>query len=83
LPRHGFILDTIFITAFITAERRRFMSDQAESVGAEKVPCEVCRKEVPLSEAKVSEAADYVAHFCGLECYAEWKRRSEQTGKPE
>lgn len=59
------------------------MSDQLESVEVEKIPCQVCHKEVPLSEAKVSEAADYVAHFCGLECYAEWKRHSEQAGKSE
>ena len=59
------------------------MSDQPESAEVEKIPCHICRKEVPLSEAKVSEAADYVAYFCGLECYAEWKRRSEQTGKLE
>lgn len=58
------------------------MSDQPESAEVEKIPCQVCSKEVPLSEAKVSEAADYVAYFCGLECYAEWKRRSEQTEKP-
>lgn len=42
------------------------------------VPCEVCQKEVPLSEAKQFEAEDYVAYFCGLDCYAEWKRRSEE-----
>lgn len=59
------------------------MPDHPESAEVEKVPCQVCRKEVPLSEAKISEAADYVAHFCGLDCYAEWKRSSEQTGKPE
>jgi len=52
-------------------------SDQPE---VEKVPCDVCRKEVPLSGAKTSEAADYVAHFCGLECYAKWKQQSEQPG---
>ena len=59
------------------------MSDQPELVEAEKIPCQICSKEVPLSEAKVSEASDYVAHFCGLECYAEWKRRSEQAEKSE
>jgi len=59
------------------------MSDQPESAEVEKISCQVCRKEVPLSEAKVSEAVDYVAHFCGLECYAEWKHSSEQAGKTE
>ena len=57
------------------------MSNQPESAEVEKIPCQVCNKEIPLSEATVAEATDYVAHFCGLECYAEWKRRSEQTGK--
>ena len=57
------------------------MSDQPESVEVEKIPCHICSKEVPLSEAKVAEAADYVAYFCGLDCYAEWKRRSEQAGQ--
>ncbi len=45
---------------------------------AEKVACEVCLKEVPLSEAKQFEAEDYVAHFCGLDCYAKWKQRSDK-----
>lgn len=44
---------------------------------AEQVPCEVCNKEIPLSEARRFEAEDYVAYFCGLDCYSEWKRRSE------
>ena len=44
----------------------------------EKVSCTICRKEIPLSEALIPEAADYMAYFCGLECYAEWKRQSER-----
>ena len=43
----------------------------------EKIACEVCHKEIPLSEANRFEAQDYVAHFCGLECYSAWKLRSE------
>jgi hypothetical protein len=46
----------------------------------EHVACEICLKEVPSSEAQVSEAADYVAHFCGLECYEKWQRGA--TGGP-
>ena len=42
----------------------------------EKVSCEICRKEVPLSEATVPEAEEYVAHFCGLDCYTQWKEQS-------
>ncbi len=49
---------------------------------AEQVPCDVCHKEIPLSEANRFEAQDYVAHFCGLECYSIWKQRSEALDQP-
>jgi len=45
----------------------------------EKVSCEICLKEIPLSEAKRFEAEDYVANFCGLDCYATWKQLSEES----
>jgi len=38
-----------------------------------RVACEICLKEVPRSEAAIAEARDYVAYFCGLECYEKWK----------
>ncbi|MBI5889129.1 MAG: DUF3330 domain-containing protein [Nitrosomonadales bacterium] len=44
---------------------------------AEQIPCEVCHKEIPLSEARRFEAQDYVVHFCGLECYSTWENRSD------
>lgn len=37
------------------------------------VDCDVCFKEIPISEAKSEEASDYVHHFCGLECFARWR----------
>ena len=40
--------------------------------------CEVCLKEIPVSEAKSEEATDYVVYFCGLDCYQQWLR---QAGK--
>ena len=43
------------------------------------LPCNVCLKEIPVSEALNEEAVDYVLHFCGLECYAKWeKHRNEE-----
>lgn len=57
------------------------MVKKSDSSGTEKVSCMICRKEVPLSEAVIPEAADYVAHFCGLECYAQWKKKSEHSGQ--
>lgn len=34
-----------------------------------QIACEICLKEVPLSEAENPEAEDYVAHFWGLACF--------------
>lgn len=56
------------------------MNDKNNPVEIETVACDICRKEVPLSEAKTPEAVDYVAHFCGLECYEQWKQQSVKAG---
>jgi hypothetical protein len=37
-----------------------------------KIVCRICEREVPVSEAVVPEATDYMVHFCGLDCYARW-----------
>lgn len=49
------------------------MSDQNKPPAIEQVPCAVCLKEIPKSEARVAEATDYVVYFCGLDCYSKWK----------
>jgi hypothetical protein len=46
------------------------LSGQAPAVG---VICAVCRHEVPLSEAVVPEATDYLIYLCGLDCYQQWR----------
>ncbi len=51
------------------------MKKQEESAEAEKVPCKVCLKEIPQSEAKVVEAEDYIMNFCGLDCYEQWQKQ--------
>lgn len=48
-----------------------------------KISCDVCRKEVPISAAIIPEAADYVAHFCGLECYTQWKQHAQRSQKAQ
>jgi len=45
----------------------------------QRISCEVCQHEIPLSEAVVPEAADYVAHFCSLDCYAAWRSRAADS----
>lgn len=51
-----------------------------------RVTCAVCHNEVPQSAATSSEATDYVTHFCGNECYEEWKKPfkkfDDQIGPP-
>lgn len=56
------------------------MTTSDKPVEVERVSCEICLKEVPITEAIVPEATDYFVHFCGLECYGKWK---SQNGKPD
>jgi hypothetical protein len=52
---------------------------EKEHIASEQiVECEICLKEVPLSAAKHDEVQDYVAHFCGIDCFAKWKEQHEQ-----
>ena len=45
----------------------------------QRISCSVCQHEVPLSEAVVPEAADYVAYFCSLDCYAAWRTQAASS----
>ena len=54
------------------------MIPHEKSSDEEKVICEVCLKEIPVSEAKSPEAVDYFIHFCGLECYEKWKSKEKR-----
>jgi len=56
------------------------MSPSETPVELQRVACEVCMKEVPRSEASIAEARDYVAYFCGLECYEKWKNGRKESG---
>lgn len=48
---------------------------QPEKPDPQTVSCEVCFKEIPLSAARSAEVGDYVAYFCGIDCFVEWKER--------
>lgn len=39
--------------------------------------CCVCCKEIPLDAAFTPEGAEYVEHFCGLECYQRFQVRAK------
>jgi len=55
------------------------MIEQKKIIEPEKVACEVCFKEIPLSEATSVKATDYIVYYCGLECYDKWKKQTEKT----
>jgi hypothetical protein len=38
--------------------------------------CEVCLKEIPADALNVTDAQDYVHHFCGLDCLGIWRKRA-------
>ncbi len=47
-----------------------------EAASSSYMSCAVCGCDVPLSEAVVPEATDYVAYFCGLDCYDRWHKQA-------
>lgn len=53
------------------------MNTNHKPAGSEMVACEICLKEIPVSEAKSEEATDYVLYFCGIDCYEKWKQQAE------
>jgi hypothetical protein len=54
------------------------MSPAEKPLDAERIACEICLKEVPLSEATVPEGTDYFVHFCGLDCFQAWQRQQDK-----
>ena len=44
-----------------------------------RITCAVCEHEVPISEAVVPEATDYVVYLCGLDCYQRWRESGGGT----
>ncbi len=43
--------------------------------------CCVCSKEIPLDAAFTPEGAEYVEHFCGLECYQRFQARAKAVNE--
>lgn len=57
------------------------MIEQDKLIEPEKIACEVCFKEIPISEASSVKATDYILYYCGLECYDKWKKQQEPKEK--
>lgn len=47
--------------------------------GCEVVSCATCLAEVPRDLATHFDGQDYVQHFCGLECMAQWQKASKNA----
>ncbi|NMM14304.1 MAG: DUF3330 domain-containing protein [Rhodoferax sp.] len=58
------------------------MANNDKPVKVERVLCKICLTEIPITEAIIPEATDYVAHFCGLDCYEKWKNQSKKPEAP-
>jgi len=61
----------------MTIEYGGRMAVDQQSASLERIRCEVCQLDIPLSEALVAEATDYVVYFCGLDCYDRWRHQRE------
>lgn len=55
------------------------MIEKKELIVPEKITCEVCFKEIPISEAKSVKATDYIMYYCGLDYYDKWKKQEEKS----
>ena len=51
----------------------------AQQQPEELISCEVCLKSVPRSASKSIENDDYVAYFCGLDCYQAWVAKDSKN----
>lgn len=49
----------------------------ADDAGCKPVACEVCLSDLPADAVNVTDAQDYVHHFCGLDCLEKWQKQSE------
>ena len=56
------------------------MSTNTKEIEAALIACEICMKEIPTNDAITPETDDYVAHFCGLDCYELWKNQGAKLG---
>ena len=52
------------------------MPESTPPVEQELISCEVCLKTIPKERAEHAETDDYVAYFCGLDCYDVWVKQN-------
>jgi EAL domain-containing protein (putative c-di-GMP-specific phosphodiesterase class I) len=79
----------LFARPMPAAEFVRFVSRRRNAVMSANEPtiaCCLCCREIPLDAAFTPEGAEYVEHFCGLDCYRRFEARiaagEHETGQP-
>lgn len=55
------------------------MPESTTPVEQELISCEICLKTIPKECAEHVETDDYVAYFCGLDCYDEWSKQNPKS----
>ena len=71
----------LFAKPMPAAEFARFVEQRRNATMSNAISptpnCCVCCKEIPLDAAFTPEGAEYVEHFCGLECYQRFQARAK------
>lgn len=52
------------------------MMEEKKKTDDPALSCSICLKEIGHEEGETFEVEDYVHHFCGLDCYSEWQRKT-------
>ena len=52
------------------------MQHQMDNEQEEMYACDIAMKEIPISEMASDEAKDYVLHYFGAACYAQWQKQA-------
>ncbi|MFP5418369.1 MAG: DUF3330 domain-containing protein [Gammaproteobacteria bacterium] len=58
------------------------IADCAQATGCAPVACEVCLADLPADAVNITDAQDYVHHFCGLGCLERWQKQSAVHASP-
>ena len=66
-------------TCFVSQRRSAIMNANQPPTAT----CCVCCKEIPLDAAFTPEGAEYVEHFCGLDCYERFRARAKAETEPD
>nr|WP_228111420.1 MULTISPECIES: DUF3330 domain-containing protein [Betaproteobacteria] len=66
-------------TCFVSQRSSAIMNANQPSTAT----CCVCCKEIPLDAAFTPEGAEYVEHFCGLDCYERFRARAKAETEPD